>query len=111
MRLQRESDHPDFVGWSGMAPIFFTLVYGIGLNAHRKKNVLVWDLDDKLLQAGVVGCENYMFWGRQADFHAHEDQNKLTIEINTQDSFPLEVRYKNHTFSYQIRVLLHLSRS
>ena len=98
-----ESDHPDFVGWSGMAPIFFTLVYGIGLNAHRKKNVLVWDLDDTLLQEGVVGCENYMFWGRQADFHAHENQNKLTIEINTQDSFPLEVRYKNHTFSYQIQ--------
>ena len=98
-----ESDHPDFVGWSGMAPIFFTLVYGIGLNAHQKPEVLVWNLDEKLLQKGAVGCNHYTFWGKRADFHARVDQTTLTIAVNTDDSFFLEVRYKTYTFSYQIQ--------
>lgn len=96
------SDHPDFVGWSGIAPIYFTIAYAVGLKTYAKKDVLVWDLDHELLKMGNLGCKNYAFWGKEADFKAQLDHGRLILTINTSDHFPLEVRYTTHTFEYTI---------
>lgn len=98
-----DSDHPEFVGWSGIAPIFFSLAYGVGLHAHLKPGVLVWNLDEGLLHSGAVGCSRFAFQGKTADFHAQLDANILTITISTEDSFFLEVCCKASLFKYEIQ--------
>ena len=81
-----DSDHRDMVGWSGLAPILYTVQYRIGLSADSRTGTVMWDLAslrDKL------GCRRYAFFGKQADFMAVKNENGIEISVKTADAFTL----------------------
>ena len=95
------SDHPDLVGWSGLAPILYMVQYGVGL-AVRADGSVEWTIDEDSIQAGSIGCRRYWFRDKQADFHAEATQDGLKISIKTDDAFTLHVRYKDREQSYNV---------
>lgn len=75
------SDHPEMVGWSGMAPIRYLIEYAVGLSVHE--GVLCWDLRDEFLEGGKVGCKNYWFHDTTVDVQARrEGQNTIAVLLS-----------------------------
>lgn len=87
------SDHPDMVGWSGIAPILYLIQYGVGLRAEADGSGVEWTLDEELLKRGRISCEKYWFNGRTADFSAQMTENGVRIMAASADPFRLRVRY------------------
>ena len=79
------SDHPDMVGWSGMAPILFLIRYGVGLESTESG--LLWYLRKEDLERGAVGCRNYWWKNRTASFNAEIDGGKVIITVESKDEF------------------------
>lgn len=90
---QGDSDHPDMVGWSGMAPIFFFIRYGVGLRTTDMHNTLEWTISEEFVKKGPVGCKRFSFYGKKADFSAKYTKDTLVFDIRTKDSFLLIIRY------------------
>lgn len=88
------SDHPDMVGWSGLAPILYLVQYGVGLSVPERKNYLEWRLPEEFLEKGRVGCKRYWFQGKEADLQAEKTEKGITITVHTKDSFSLLVQYQ-----------------
>ena len=74
---QGYSDHPDMVGWSGMAPILFFIKYGVGLSPAADGS-LNWDLRF-LDNAEIVACSNYWWMGKTASLKAEKKDGKVAI--------------------------------
>lgn len=87
------SDHPDMVGWSGMAPIRFLMEYAVGLRMTGPDHTLAWMLRPEFLaDGGKIGCQNYWFCGKTADFLAERQADGVHISIRTKDAFALVLR-------------------
>jgi len=97
------SDHPDLVGWSGMAPILFFIQLGIGLETANKNNGIIWHLDDQEIATGPIGCKRYWWKENQADFDARIEGQKSIITIRTKNKFPLTVIIKGLSKEYFIQ--------
>lgn len=87
-----DSDHPDMVGWSGIAPILFLMEYAVGLRVEGPDHRLCWELEPEYLAAGPVGCDRYWFCGQTADFRAQRCDGGIQITIRTEGQFPLLLR-------------------
>jgi len=80
---------PDFVGWSGLAPIMYLLEYGIGLKPDAPHNRLVWNLEP----GGRLGCELYRFNGHVTSLLAEKAaQGTERISVTSDAPFELVVR-------------------
>ncbi len=75
------SDHPDMVGWSGMAPILFFIRYAVGLESNE--NGLVWYLKRKDLEKGSIGCADYWWKDKTASFDAFLIDEKVVITVKS----------------------------
>ncbi|MFT4145391.1 MAG: trehalase family glycosidase [Mobilitalea sp.] len=89
------SDHPDMIGWSGIAPVLYLIQYGIGLSVPEGKNYLMWELPEEFLAEGCVGCDKYWFQGKEAGLRAQSTKNGISVTIKTKDSFTLLLRYQD----------------
>lgn len=87
------ADHADMVGWSGLAPILFFVRYGVGLCVPEEGADLEWTLDEEALKQGSIGCKNYWFAGKTADFKAELTKEGIHLSVKSEDSFSLSVRY------------------
>lgn len=83
------SDHPDMVGWSGMAPILFFIRYGIGLEPDEKG--FTWYLRKEDLEKGPILCMDYWWKGHTADFSASLEDGKVKISLEGDADFLLLV--------------------
>ncbi|MDY0290581.1 MAG: trehalase family glycosidase [Sphaerochaeta sp.] len=90
-----DSDHPDMVGWSGIAPILFFIRYGVGLRTTDIHNTLEWTISEEFIHQGPIGCKRFSFYGKKADFSAKITSGTLVFDIQTNDSFILAIRYKH----------------
>ena len=97
------SDHPDMVGWSGLAPILYFVQYGVGLCVPEGADYLEWTLSADYLAEGSVGCDRYWFRGKQADLDARIKDGKLVITVKTEDEFPLKIRFKGKEYDYTVK--------
>lgn len=97
------SDHPDMIGWSGLAPILYYIQYGVGLNVPEGEDCLEWNLNEEYLSKGSVGCERYWFRNKQADLNAKITEQGLVITVNTKDVFPLKVRYQGKEYAFSVK--------
>ncbi len=79
------SDHPDMVGWSGMAPILFFIRYGVGLESGN--DGLVWYLKKEELEKGSIGCTNYWWKEKTASFDASVVDGKVVITVRSAYDF------------------------
>jgi hypothetical protein len=93
------ADKKDFVGWSGLAPILYLIEFKIGLKADAVNHEVVWTIDDK---ADLIGCDNYWFFGKTANFYVNEMNGILNLRVSTDDKFNLKVRFGNQTCDYFI---------
>lgn len=94
------ADHADMIGWSGIAPILYYIQYGVGLS--MKQEELEWSLDEELLNRGRIGCKNYWFKEKSADFMAEKRKDSVFLHIQTADSFTLCVRYKGKERKFEV---------
>jgi hypothetical protein len=58
-----DADKKDFVGWSSIGPTRYLLRYGIGLVPDAPALRLIWNLDEKFLRQGPLGCRRFRFGG------------------------------------------------
>ena len=82
---------PDFVGWTGLAPISMLIenVLGIRLNAPEKK--IEWHITQK----STHGLKNIHFLGSTIDLVATRTENgKMILDIESKGQFDLEIYYK-----------------
>ena len=82
---------PDFVGWTGLAPISMLIenVLGIRLNAPEKK--IEWHITQK----SSHGLKNIHFLGSTIDLVATRTENgKMILDIESKGQFDLEIYYK-----------------
>lgn len=96
------ADKKDFVGWSGIGPIYFLLRYGIGLHPDSDGEYLIWEIDEDNIKLGETGCENYWFQGVTSTMKARLYDEKVLITVSTDALLKLEVRYRNKKYKYQI---------
>lgn len=96
------ADNKDFVGWSGMAPILYLIQYKIGLTANAEKQSVDWEINKDILSEVPSGCKNYWFFGKNSDFFAYKAEGKLILQINTKDSFRLNVKLDQDLFEFEI---------
>lgn len=85
-----QSDHPDMVGWSGMAPISFYIRYGVGL-VPGEGNTLNWYLCDDFLAKGEVGCADYYFNDMTVSLSARAVDGKIEVSFDTDKPLKLVV--------------------
>jgi glycogen debranching enzyme len=80
---------PDFVGWSGIAPILYLLEYAVGLKPDAPANTLVWDIQ----ATKRLGCRRYRFNGHVADLDAVPDTDgeHWTLSVRSDGAFTLKV--------------------
>ena len=97
------SDHPDMVGWSGLAPILYYVQYGVGLSTVEGEDYLEWSLNEKYLHGGNIGCDRYWFRGKQADFDAGMTEQGIKITVKTKDEFPLKIRFRNKEYDFEVK--------
>lgn len=96
------SDHPDMVGWSGLAPVLYFVQYGVGLCVPEGADCLEWTLNEDYLAEGSVGCDRYWFRGKQADLDARIRDGILVITVKTEDEFPLKIRFRGKEYDYTV---------
>jgi len=96
------SDKKDFVGWSGIGPIYFLLRYGVGLHADSSGEYLIWNLYKEDLEKGEVGCENYWFQGVTSTLKAWYKDGKIHITVRTTGTLKLKVRYSDRINEYLV---------
>ena len=97
---QGKSDHPDMVGWSGMAPILFFIKYGVGLSPSPDGS-LSWDLrfTDN---AEEIACGNYWWMNRTASLKAVRKDGRVTVTIEGKDSFTLNIMYEGQKHAINV---------
>ncbi len=93
------ADKKDFVGWSGIAPILYLIEFKIGLKADAINQEVIWTINS---EEELIGCENYYFFGKAADFYASYKNGAMSLRIVTKDTFKLRVRYLDRMSSYLI---------
>lgn len=93
------ADNVDFVGWSGIGSILYLIQYGIGLCSNI--DYVKWDIGSAV-EEGKLGCNNYWFAEKQADFLAEKVNGILHISVKTKDSFPLMVHYEGKEYSFMV---------
>jgi len=81
---------PDFVGWSGIAPILFLIEYAIGIKANAVTNTITWDIRS----LGRVGIERFWFSGKTLSLVCEEPDSdqKRSIKVTSEDTVDLMVR-------------------
>jgi len=92
---------PDFVGWSGLAPIKFLLQYDIGLKADAQHNQLQWAITSH----GRVGCERFRFGGHVASLIAEpggSGPSKERLSVDSDGPFTLLVSFKGAEKSFSV---------
>lgn len=94
------ADHADMIGWSGIAPILYYIQYGVGLAVRQGE--LEWSLDEELLERGRIGCKNYWFSSKSADFMAEKREDSVFLKVKTADCFTLRVWYKGKERKFEI---------
>lgn len=92
------ADNKDFVGWSGIGSILFLMEYGIGLQGS--KDGVRWEIGE-LARRGRLGCKNYWFGGKEADFLAELKNGTMHVTIETEDTFPVEICYRGKTYMFE----------
>lgn len=94
------ADNTDFVGWSGIGSILYLLEYGVGLSGNI--HGVTWEIDPELAEQ-PLGCRNYWFSGKQADFLAKKEDGGLRIQVETKDSFPMKLFYQGKEYSFDVQ--------
>jgi len=84
---------PDFVGWSGIAPILFLIEYAIGIKANAVTNAITWDIHS----LRRVGVERFWFGGKTLSLICEEPDSdqKRSIKVTSEDMVDLTVRAAN----------------
>lgn len=93
------NDKGDFVGWSGLAPILYLIEFEIGLKADAVNQELTWTVNQN---EKLSGCENYWFFGKEANFYAENQTDSVKIKIQTKDSFNITVKVNNKNYHYLV---------
>ncbi len=83
---------PDFVGFSGVTPILHFLTYTIGLQPDAPNNRLHWEINS----SKTVGCRQFQFNGHLVDLLAEPEGNVITITVETDGAFELELETRNN---------------
>lgn len=94
------SDHPDFVGWSGMAPIMYLPRFAIGIEPSGRD--IAWHLYKKVLKKGHIGCKRYWWHSMMADFDAYVSDGNLNLDIVTSDKFDLTVYLDDKKYHFEV---------
>lgn len=94
-----DSDHADFVGWTGIGPIHYLIQYRIGLKADAINRTLSWQIDTTQHR---VGINRFRFFDCQADLLATIEDDHIRIDINTRDRFQCTIAFEDHSYTYHI---------
>ncbi|WP_434690948.1 MGH1-like glycoside hydrolase domain-containing protein [Hungatella sp. SB206] len=100
-----DADNKDFVGWSGLAPILYLVQYAAGLSLDRNETetTVRWEISEHLVRGGVLGCKQYWFAGKTADFEAADAGGSLEVSIHTEDCFKLNLIYQGAQHSIMVQ--------
>ncbi len=97
-----DSDNKDFVGWTGMGPILFFVQYGVGLSYNPSTDTVEWRLDKEAVSQGAVGCKNYWFAGKTANFTAITISEGVRLEAEADKPFKLSVYYNGKNYAVTV---------
>lgn len=81
---------PDFVGWSGLAPITLLLEYAVGLKPNAAERVLEWSIHSPKR----VGVERYWFAGTTVSLVCDNPDATGARELAIQSDAPFTLRIK-----------------
>lgn len=91
-----DSDHPAFVGSSGIGPTRYLLRYALGFQPNAPEQKLLWKLAPEMLDSGPVGCKHFRFGNIFADLLAQKIDGEITVDISTNLPFTLEIHIRGH---------------
>lgn len=98
-KINGKNVKPDFVGWSGLAPILYFIEYAIGIKANAIKNEIIWIINSK----EKIGCKNFRFNNNVVDLFCNEEYNgKRAITINAQSALKLKVKYNKKFYKFLV---------
>jgi len=86
---------PDFVGWSGIAPILFLTEYAVGIKADAITDTIVWDIRSPKR----VGVEKFWFSGNTVSLVCEEPDRDMRrkIKVTCEDSVKLALKMPGRT--------------
>jgi len=98
--VQGKPAKPDFVGWSGIAPILFLIEYAIGIKANAITNTIVWDIRSPKR----VGVERFWFGGKTGSLVSEEPDKDMRriVKVNSTDTVNLVLRTQGMTECVEI---------
>ena len=94
-----DSDHPAFVGGSGIGPTRYLLRYALGFFPDAPRNHLLWKLDHDMLSKGSIGCNRLRFGEVTADLLASVSGGKLFVKVRSDLPFTLEIHMKENALT------------
>ncbi|MEM7107350.1 MAG: hypothetical protein AAF519_03920 [Bacteroidota bacterium] len=86
------NSRPDFVGWSGIAPITFFIEHAIGVKADAPNNTIEWVIQSE----DRVGIEDFWFGENTVDMICGKADKKGRREVRVTGKdrpFDLVIRY------------------
>lgn len=86
---------PDFVGWSGIAPILFLTEYAVGIKADAITDTIVWDIRSPKR----VGVEKFWFSGNTVSLVCEEPDRDMRrkTKVTCEDSVKLALKMPGRT--------------
>ena len=97
---------PDYVGWSGIAPIKYLIEYAIGIRINAPQNEISWHVNEM----GRHGIEQLRFgasdglWNQVSLIASERTSSDDTLKLSVQCEHPftLNVLYKSRKHTYEI---------
>ena len=81
---------PDFVGWTGLAPILLLIEYAIGIQADAPANQITWTMTSP----ERVGIRNFWFGGKTVSLLAEKPDptGRRMVKVQSTGTFTLKIR-------------------
>lgn len=94
-----DSDHRDFVGWTGIGPVLYFIQYYLGFKVNAITRTLYWDINTSEV---VTGIRQFPFFGCQANLLATSHDNVWSIVIDSDQSFNLVISIKGKNYTRKV---------
>jgi hypothetical protein len=94
-----DSDHRDFVGWTGIGPVLYFIQYYLGFRANSTTRTLYWDVNTSEKKTGIL---HYQFFGCQANFIATLQDQHWNIVVDSDQNFKLEISIDGKVYMHEI---------
>ncbi|MGL5893652.1 MAG: MGH1-like glycoside hydrolase domain-containing protein, partial [Bacteroidales bacterium] len=89
---------PNFVGWTGLAPISMVIEHIIGIEVDASKREISWNITEDYTH----GIKQLNFMNNNIDLMAYRNSYGFDVEINSPIDFTLKIKYNGEYDNYKV---------